>query len=310
MKLSHLFWGILLVTVGILFLINNFSPIYLDWESLIGLWPLAFIFWGISIILKENRIVRGLLICLVAIILAFCIFSTYKFLAYNIGNGFDFDNDSGIVYESDSSNSNANNYELTYSPEIKSARLKFDGGAGVFRIAGETDNLFDARTYGRRNTYDLKRENDEGNAEITFHSRGVRFNFGNRKEEVNMRLNTNPLWDIECDAGAANMNFDLATLKVKKIDVDMGAAKLKLRLGALSDTTNVKVDGGASRIEIYIPDSSGCEIRTENFLSSTHFNGFNKLNSNLYRTPNFDTSSKKIFLKFDTGVTSVTVDRY
>jgi LiaI-LiaF-like transmembrane region len=312
MRLSHLFWGILLVTIGILFLLNNFTPIYLDWESLINLWPLAFIFWGISIILKENRIVRGLLICLVAIILAFCIFSTYKFIADNSGS-FRFNDDSGIVYDSDSSNSNKGNYMLTYSPNIKNAELKFDGGAGLFKIAGETDNLFDARVYGRHNAYDLNQISDGQNSEITFHMKNLGFRFGiknKNKNDVNIRLNTNPAWDINFDAGAADMDFDLALFKVRSFKVDMGAAKLKLRLGNLSDTTIVKVDGGAAKIEIYIPDSSACEISTENFFSSNHFEGFHKIDSGLYRTSNFNTSPKKIFLKFDTGFTSLTVDRY
>ncbi len=309
MKLSHLFWGILLVTVGLLFFINNFSPIYFDWASVIRLWPLAFVLWGISVILKDNKIVRGIFVCLISLVLALLIFSTIEFLATNVSNGFDFDN--GITFSTDdSSYSNVEKYNLSYSPDIKYAKLKLDGGAGIFKIHEETDNLFDARAYGYRNKYNLMQNDEDSTAEITFEMKKIRFHFNNNANEANIRLNPNPIWNLDCNVGAANVNFDLAPYKIRNFDLSMGAARLKLRLGDSSSTTNVKIDGGAAKIEIYVPRSSGCEIHSESFLSSKHFDGFEKVRSGTYRTSNFYNSEKKIYIRFSTGVTSINVKRY
>ena len=89
----------------------------------------------------------------------------------------------------------------------------------------------------------------------------------------------------------------------------MGAASLKIYLGDLSDTTNVEIDAGASSIEISIPENIGCELKADVTLSSMHLDRFNKTNKKLYRTDNFDSSPKKIFLKIDSGVSSIKIRR-
>src|SRR3989339_32079 len=49
---------------------------------------------------------------------------------------------------------------------------------------------------------------------------------------------------------AATTKFDLRPFKVDDVDIDIGAASLKIYLGDLNDTTNIEIDAGASSIEI------------------------------------------------------------
>ena len=90
----------------------------------------------------------------------------------------------------------------------------------------------------------------------------------------------------------------------------MGASKLKIKLGDKNDNIRVKLEAGVSKIEIMIPESSGCDIHSETVLSNKHFNGFNKISSGHFRTANFDSASNKIYLSFNTGVSSIRVNRY
>jgi hypothetical protein len=46
------------------------------------------------------------------------------------------------------------------------------------------------------------------------------------------------------------------------------------------------------------------------FLSSTNFSGFTKSSDNHYRSDNYNTASKKIFMTIKSGVSSVNVSRY
>ena len=62
MKTSHIFWGIFFIALGGLILLNNFTYIYFEWETLAKLWPLVLILWGLSLFLKENKIVKGFII--------------------------------------------------------------------------------------------------------------------------------------------------------------------------------------------------------------------------------------------------------
>ena len=72
---------------------------------------------------------------------------------------------------------------------------------------------------------------------------------------------------------------------------------------------NGRQTNGLIRIMI-VPETSGCEVKLEGALNSKDFAGFKKVSSDLYRTANFDTASKKIFINIDSGVSSLNVDRY
>ena len=90
----------------------------------------------------------------------------------------------------------------------------------------------------------------------------------------------------------------------------IGAASLKAKLGSLTDELKFILDAGASSIEIWIPETSGCEIRTDGALSSKNFDDFRKIRSDYYRTDNFESAEKKIYLELDSGVSSLKVKRY
>jgi len=137
------------------------------------------------------------------------------------------------------------------------------------------------------------------------------FRFGKSyKNNIDVALNPKLTWDMNFDVGAASMDFDLSEFKTEKVDVDMGAATLKIKLGSLSPETKLSIDAGASDINIYIPRESGCKITTDGALSSKHFNDFERINSNHFETSNFDEATNKIFITVDSGVSSISVDRY
>lgn len=49
------FWGIFLLTFGILLLLDNLNVIQFHWHDIIRLWPVIFIIWGINYLpMKES----------------------------------------------------------------------------------------------------------------------------------------------------------------------------------------------------------------------------------------------------------------
>ncbi|MFB3057526.1 MAG: hypothetical protein ACE1ZQ_10245, partial [Ignavibacteriaceae bacterium] len=130
------------------------------------------------------------------------------------------------------------------------------------------------------------------------------------KNRVEIALNENPTWDINIDGGAAAMNLDLTKFKIENIDVGMGAASLDVKLGTLSEETRLNIEAGASSINISVPKDVGCQVKTDDVLSSKNLYGFIKIKSGLYRTAEFDEASKKIFIEIDCGVSSINVRRY
>ena len=312
MKTKHLFWGFLFITIGVLILLNNVTSFTLYWVNIWKYWPVFLILIGISLLIK-SPFVRGAFASIIAIVIGISLFAMLK-----SGCGF-FENDivSGIHHGVVIKDWNDHDYEVKnfyedYNDKIKTATLDLKDGVGSFKITDTTSSLFAATTRGYGDRFILSSMIEGENANLIFERTEKKFFVfnGKTKNRVDISLNTNPVWDLNFEVGAASTEFDLRPYKVDDVDIDIGAASLKIYLGDLNDTTNIEIDAGASSIEILIPESSGCELNADVTLSSKDFDRFNKVGKELYRTENFDSSTKKIFLNIDSGVSSVKIRRY
>ena len=306
MKPSHIFWGLLFVALGLLVLINNFTSILMDWSTIWKLWPLTIVLIGLSILIK-HQIGKSVVAGLAAIILALAIFASFKTATHFISNDFQID-------LGDDANREIGTSEFTeqYDSTLSFAELNFNAGAGTFKIFDQSEHLFFAKTIGYKDNYELTRYDTDSSTIVEFEMGDRKiFRFGNDyKNTVDMSLNQNPVWDMNFNVGAASMDFDLTPFKTRDINVDMGAASIKIKIGNLNSETNLSVDAGASDINIFIPKESGCKIITDGALSSKHFDEFKKLDSDNYVTENFDEAGNKILIDIECGVSSISVERY
>ena len=306
MKTSHIFWGTLFIFLGLLILVNNFTTIFMDWGTLWKLWPAAIILLGISMLIKD-KLGKGVVAGVAALIIAVSVFATFKTTAHFIHDDF------SIVFdELDDGEFEITKYEEAFDTSITTASLEFEAGAGSFNVKDTTHQLVTMKTEGRKDNYKLKRFDSDSSSKIQFSMKHTRFRIGgnNYKNKVDISLNSNPVWDMQFEIGAASVKLDLTPYKINDLNIDMGAAALDVRLGDLNDETNVDIDAGASDIDLFVPESSGCQIKTDVALSSKNFHGFEKIKSDLYQTSNFEEAEKKIYIKIDCGVSSINVRRY
>jgi len=306
MKPSHIFWGLLFVGLGLLVLINNFTTIFMDWATIWKLWPLTIILIGLAILIK-HQYGKSIIAGLAAIVLALAIFASFKTATHFFSNDFQIDFGDEADYEFSTTE-----FTEQYDSTLQFATLNFEAGAGEFIITDTTNNLVAAKTEGHKNNYKLTRLDTDSSSVINFDmgDKAI-FRFGeNYKNTVDIALNSKPIWDMNFNVGAASMDFDLTEFKTKNINVDMGAASIKIKLGNLYPETEVSVDAGASDINIFVPNGSGCKIFTDGALSSKHFSDFEKIDSDNYETENFKEAANKIYIEIDCGVSSISVERY
>ncbi|GAB4290134.1 MAG: hypothetical protein Kow0098_08470 [Ignavibacteriaceae bacterium] len=302
MKAKHVFWGLFFVTIGILLLVYNFSPFEIHLGNVWKYWPIVLILWGIAILIKQEFI-KLLIAAAASILLAVTLFSSFQSLFSLTNNNFQ------IVIDGDK-DYDTTRYVEPYDSLLNSAKLILKSGAGSFNITGTSDSLFDALVYSTDSKYNMTSimQNDEAVIKMELESK--KFKLGKNVNKVYMKLNPEPVWNFDFDIGAAACNFDLTDFKVERLNIDMGAASLDLKLGSLYYETIVVVDAGASSIDIDVPDNAGCEIQTDISLSSKDFHGFREITDDIYRTPGFEDADKKIYIKINTGVSSVDVRRY
>jgi LiaF transmembrane domain len=306
MKTSNVFWGTLFIVLGLLVLLNNFSPVTLFWEDIWQYWPIVLVLLGISMLVKHNA-GKAMLASAAAIVLAVTIFSSVKFGTDFINNDFE------VVFD----DNNNHNYTITeydedFDSSLTKAKLNVNGGVGSFKIDSTTDKLIYVKTIGIENNFNLSRDDAKGTSTLELDMKKRKFHIGKSKykNKIDIMLNENIEWDLNFDVGAASMKLDLTKYNVSNFTVDMGAASLNAKLGSLAERLNVVVNAGASKISISVPEEVGCELKMDDVLSANNIVGFKYFKSGLYRTEGFNESEKKIFISIDCGVSSINIDRY
>ncbi len=302
---GKLFFGFLLLTVGLLFLLDNYGVNLRFVTTLLKLWPVLLILIGIAL-LAQREAVTSLILVLLAILLGSTV---YKAAVFPRNRGYEFiprkASWNGDVKEQ--------NLQLTYNESTTGASLKYSVGAGKFSISDSTSYLAQATTSSSIGDYELTTQRSDTHESVTFKLVDQRiplFTAGANRNTADLSLNPNTEWTIDMNVGASEGNFDLSAYKVVSVKLSGGASSIDMKLGNRQEMANIDLSVGASSLTLYIPKDSGCEIKYSGGLSSKNFDGFDKVADNKFRTPGYDTTSKKVTVNASAGVSNIQVIRY
>lgn len=313
MNFKKIFWGVMLVLIGTLFILKNLGVIYFTWHTIWRLWPLILILWGISLIPVKDYL--KLIFSVVAIALSVLLVQKYdKTGYYNFGWRDSDRSRNRERIDRDEWNDTSETQELfqPFDSAINRVELKLDAAAGDFRLeeTAPADQLLTLFKEGSVGNYSMTSKDEDDVRTIELKIRESNAKIRTRGNRVKLGLNTTPVWDFDMNIGAASIDFDLSNYKVGEIDLDGGASAINLKLGDRSDYTKLDIDAGAASIDIKIPESAGAELKIETALSSKNFPGFKKIEKGLYRTENYESAAKKIEIKIDAAVSSLNINRY
>ena len=310
MKTERIIWGLIFLFIGGVLLLENFDVINFHWHVIRRFWPVILIIVGANMIFsREDRAWAGSISIIVT-------FLALTFIAYQgvqpqqsrsawIGPDYDSDRNGEEKYSN-------NVFSETMSPGISRAELNIKGGATQYTLEDTTSELFQAEVRRHMGNYSLFRTTRDSVEVLNFNMSGKN-NWDNSKVGGNkavLKLNSQPLWDVNLEVGAGRLDFDLSPFKVRNLRFEGGAASLKLKLGVPVATSTVTCETGVSRIEIMVPESAACQIRLESGLSSNDFEGFTRQEDGTYITPNFNFASKKIIINLEGGLSKFEVRRY
>lgn len=327
---GNVFGGAILVVLGIIFLgvSNDWFDIDFSMRELAKYWPVMIILAGVAVLFNERKTIYN---PTTALLVAFAIpmgiyHASNKAIDEfkdDVNEDLNFewndDSDDDDSYSSSSDSSSRGNFEqnfqVDYNSAVKEARLEIGGGAAEFHLdEADAAHVFQADTKIFGNSFKLEDEVKDDVHEINFNMRSknnssIKMAKG-KGNDVYLKLNKKPIWDLELKIGAGNLDFDLSDYKVKNLEVKTGAAEIDLKVGSLVKETAIDVESGVAKIKIKVPKSSACEIVLDGALNAKDFNGFDKQSSGRYKSDNFDTATNKITIKIKSGLSAVTVDRY
>lgn len=321
MKFDKIIWGVLLLFIGGVLLLDNFNVIEFYWRNVWNFWPIFLIILGVNILFNRNNSQTGSVISLGILIIAlgFLFFRGQEKPTRSFWWGHSDDNVS--FHFDDNDEDNDRDYSKLHFSEplvsedtTKKNVLNISGGGTTFDLKGETDSLFKADVKRRFGNFSLTRNTTDSVNTLVFRThdknKNQKWSIGDGGNRVDVYLNKAPIWQMDMNMGAGEIDFDLSQYKVRTLNFDGGAAELKIKLGDLLPITDVNVKTGVADVKVHVPEGSGCRIKTKTGLSSRDFTGFTKISDGVYETPNYKSSTKKIFINFDGGLSSFEVDRY
>jgi hypothetical protein len=319
MKLDRVIWGVLLLFIGGVLLLDNFDIIEFYWRSVWSFFPVFIIILGVNILFNRNNSQTGNAISLgiLVVALGFLFFRGQQRpenrFWWGNNNRFQFrhdDNDDSDQEDRDYKKVNFSE-AFTAGDEGKKTKLNLSAGGTSFELKEPTDSLFTAEVNKTNGNFSLLKNSTDSVNVLDFKMKDNhgKWNMGNGND-VDIRLNANPIWDIQVNMGAGAVDFDLSNYKVRTFNFDGGVAELEVKLGSLLPITDVNVKTGLTHVKISIPEGAGARIKTKTGLSSRDFDGFTKISENLYETPNYKSAPNKIFINFDGGLTSFEVEKY
>lgn len=340
---NSVFWGGLLLLIGIGWLLRNMGFLQFNWQEISRFWPVLLILAGV-IVLASGQQRRGVGGGIAGILIALAVLggithrteralntsgNNWNFKwdedddEWNFGDRRDrrerdrgYDQEEADSTESDEPTRKMKNqhYEYDMEADLREATLNFEGGAGEFKLKGTTDKLFEAESQSSLGGFEssIRNNRNENTASIDFkmENNQVKLKDGDIKNKVEFKLNPNAIWNIDLGLGAGKADFDLSDHKVKSLKVSTGVADLELRLGNNISETNISIESGVASVSLEIPEAVGCEIRIDGALNIKTLDDFTKVSDGVYRTPGYANTTRKILINYEGGLSKVKIRRY
>lgn len=320
MKLDRVIWGVLLLFIGGVLLLDNFDIINFYWRNVWSFWPVFLIILGVNILFNKNNSQTGNIISLgiLVVTLSFLFVKGQERPSSRFWWGDGKRNHVEMNIDDDDDDKGFTNdtflTPLSAGDSTRKNILNISGGGTSFDLKGTTDSLFVAKVRKKNSNFSLTKETIDSVNTLTFKlqdkNKRNSWNFNDGGNDVDIRLNASPVWEMNLKLGAGQIDFDLEKYKVRTLNFDGGAAEVDIKLGSLLPITDVNVKTGVADVKIRVPKDSGCRIKTKTGLSTKDFTGFTKISEGLYESPNYQSSSKKVFINLDGGLSSFEVDRY
>lgn len=308
MRISSIRWGIILLGIGLVFLAINFGYLnHFVWMRLLSLWPVLVIAIGLELVFKKTKLQFMALLSPLLIALVFVYASSVDWR----GNGWRF----LIRWDDRDYGQQVYHYRLGQDNDIESLEVDIDFGLGCLWVGSSHDELFVGDfDYGyRKPRCRFVKRGDKGKVIIKTRDHKSFSIFGKKRYRNDAEIfiaDYLPL-EMKFDIAAARMDLDLSRLIVKNLSLDTGAGDIELKLGCRSNEIFLKIDSGASRINIIVPEEMGLKIDSDIALSSTNFRRAGlKKHKGYYRSDNFSTADCRALIEIDSGVSRIEIDYY
>ncbi len=288
-------WGILLLFLGIIFLLQSFNVLPWDlWVILWRFWPVLIIIIGLCILLRSYNV--WLVTLLVLVLLGACLgIAIWQYGASPLV---------GVTTK---------NYSQPMG-NLQSAQIDIDFTAGSLTmgsLSSDSLNLVEAEYEVRNGEASMKAEfqqqDKEGQLSLDTEHLTQRFwDKGGINWVLNFTSRIPLLVNIKSDA--SNVDLVLSELEITEFRLDIDASNCKVTMPSSAGITSVYIKADVANVEITIPEGVAARIKVDRGLSALDVDEsrFPK-KGDYYVSPNFEGATNRIELELDSDVGRVEV---
>ena len=286
-----IFWPLLLVVIGVVFLLANLG--YIGPISLLAvanLWPVILVLIGIDVAFGR-RWPLGVLAVDVAIIAGVLALVSY---APNLPSG-------ALILTNPGDS-------VVSQPraDVKTLNLRLSGGAGSYTVKGGADPADLVRVTSDQPDLHLRsstRVGDRADVRIEENLDGI--HLGPRtSNHVDALVASDVTTSLQVDVGAGEFLVDLSGVKLSDARVNAGAASLHVITPTPIGDVPITISTGASSVIIEVPAGVEAKVTISGGLSSTRFDNprFNGT-----ETSGYSSAKDRVTIKVSAGASSVVV---
>ncbi len=303
MKPLRIFWGLLILFIGIIFLAVNTGLIATDvWTNFILFWPILIVLFGLGLILRNSFIYFLVAVIMIAATFYFALSDPYNWQKEE-------ENKAQIL---------AQNFVQNYDSSINNCVLSLDLGAAVLNVESIDDpdsNSLLRGNYEGMKDFEVIRNDTGGTSTISIKEKSTeKFVLNNleKRRSMNLSLSNRLPFEFRVNSGASKVDLDFSDVSVKKLTLNAGASKVNVKLGNKIDEMESEVNAGASDLTLTIPKDYGLKIESNSVLLGKNFGGIEleKSEKNNYETKGFNESKKKITINLSSGVSKLSLNTY
>jgi len=316
MKNKSVFTAIVLITIGVLCLLQLFEVVNFSWWAVLRLWPLLLIWIGLKCLpIKEPwKLTLKVFTLLFGIFLLFyyshhsffhcsktrCFPSKFKCKNNHVIKHSEIETQESRVFYINEKDSI---YGITkLNLKASAGKLTFTPGNSLFSIENnETSQYF---------TSIVDKTSNDGKNIINATITPIKNFPNNRTLHYDILLSEAPVWEMELELNATANQIDLSVFKVKELQIESNASSVDVKLGNLYPDIDVSIESAASSVKISIPKNMRCFINRDNVLSSMKVKGLKKQSDGSYLSEHGTKTVGTIRISVEANVSSVEIRGY
>lgn len=293
------FWPVLLIVAGVLFLLDNLGYVDISWGEVWRLWPVLLILAGLDLLFAR----RSALGTVLMLILTLALIGGVVWLVVS-GAGLLAGDDRGDAADMSIAE------ELR---DVESAALEVRAAAGELNLRrlDDGDKLIEGRlelASSRQPEWTIDRSDGKAMMKLAYGSGEGPISVGlGDREAWTLELSPDVAYDLVAALGAGTSHLDLTGLDLRSLTVEAGAGQATVILPERGDM-QASVRTGVGSVTIQIPTSVAVKLHIERALVPLSLPKRFQKDGDDYIAGNWETADNRVELQLNLAIGALTIE--